>query len=492
MFEVSNTRATVYRCPPDILQALDDALRYPTESAEALQNGFIPPGGTHGGWDGWKRLLRRPRASAPWLPAGLLSKAVEVVRAEGFGVQVDDKRVRPIEGVPDLFDPIELFPYQVEAADAAIKAGMGVLDMPPRAGKTRTMLEIYRRLSLPSIWITPTDAIASQTVEVIDSFFGEGHAHRQTGTKDLRRARSAQVIVCTAQTAVKLPEEIWERLEVLIVDEFHRAASKTYRDISEKAHRTFHRFGMTGTFLRSGNDGLEMLGVLSDVVYKITTAELVELGRLIPTHVAFIPHSAGPKPRGKDWSTLASKGLYDNEHRNSLAAGVAGMLADKGRKVVMLVGTKVQGAKLAKMVEQLVGRGRTDARYRAVEFISTDRKRDVQKSVIKAFNEGADVRVLIGTSLLGEGVDLPVADALVWCRGGKAEVTLIQGAFRVATQHPGKTDAILVDFGDRTHNRLMEHSLERLRIFSEWDLFTIDVLPEVRGFDGWLVDISGP
>ena len=47
--------------------------------------------------------------------------------------------------------------------------------------------------------------------------------------------------------------------------------------------------------------------------------------------------------------------------------------------------------------------------------------------------------------MIGEGVDLPSADALVWARGEKAAVSLIQGYYRVCTKYEGKRYAIVVD-----------------------------------------------
>jgi superfamily II DNA or RNA helicase len=39
---------------------------------------------------------------------------------------------------------------------------------------------------------------------------------------------------------------------VIFVDEFHHASAKQYRDVFKHCAHVFYRYGMTGTFFRSG------------------------------------------------------------------------------------------------------------------------------------------------------------------------------------------------------------------------------------------------
>ncbi len=151
----------------------------------------------------------------------------------------------------------------------------------------------------------------------------------------------------------------------------------------------------------------------------------------------------------------------------------------------MLVSTKAQGRKLASMIESQTPE-RPPTQYKSVEFISTDRRRETQQGILKAFNESNEVQILIGTSLLGEGVDLPPADALVYARGEKAEVALTQNAYRVCTAWPGKENAIIVDFADRHNRHLMKHSKQRLEVFCNDPVFNVEILESVKFFGAWV------
>ncbi len=151
----------------------------------------------------------------------------------------------------------------------------------------------------------------------------------------------------------------------------------------------------------------------------------------------------------------------------------------------MLVATKEQGRRLRRLIQSQIPDRADGAYYHPVEFISTDRRRETQQAILKAYNETDEVRILIGTSLVGEGVDLPPADALVYARGEKAEVMLTQNVYRVCTAWGGKRDAIMVDFADRHAKKLMRHSQQRLGTFYRDPIFDVEVLPGIKYFGAW-------
>jgi superfamily II DNA or RNA helicase len=409
-----------------------------------------------------------------------------------FPVEIDDTRIRPVEGFPEFPHGQEIVDrdYQLQAADQAVKLGRGVLDMPPRSGKTRTMCEIHRRIGLPTLWLAPTDRIVSQTREVLEGFFGSNYVVQQVGAAKPQKASQARVVVCTAATAAKLSPDFYQTREVLCVDEYHHAAARSYHnDIFKKCDHIFYRFGMTGTFFRSGLDGMALHALLSQTIYKITSQELLDRGYLVPTRVVFLPVLA-PRLRGLPDSSFQTShgkmGIHEHQVRNQLAAWAAAILHQAGRRVLVLVGTKRQGRELERLIENFIGRAPEGCRFASVEFLSTDRPRPIQGEIIESFLEGQEVKVLMGTSLLGEGVDLPVADALVYARGEKAEVSLTQNAYRVCTAVPGKKEAIIVDFADRHNKKLMRHSLERLGIYYSESIFSVQVLQHPNEFGVWL------
>ena len=491
LFEVTNSRTSIVGADPYVLWHFDLETRYPTAVAEAQSQGFVLPDQEEGGWDGWIRLLRQPKTMPPWVPTGLLPILERLCTKMKFPYEIHDQRFRPDPGFPELLSqPIIDRDYQLAAADAAVKLGRGVLDMVPRAGKTRVMCEIHRRIALPTLWIAPTDRIVRQTHKVLEGFFGRNYATHLIGAKNESDAYNHHVVLCTAATASRLSPDFYKTREVLAVDEFHHSSAKTYHgDIFKKCDHIYYRFGMTGTFFRSGNDILAMYALISNTIFKITSKELLEKGFLVPTSVAFLPVKS-PRLRGLPDNTFqgghGKMGIHEHKDRNQLVTWATVTLYQTGRKVLILVGTKAQGRRLARMIKSFVRPPPDGCQFQAVEFISMDTDKRILDQILESFLADQEVKILIGTSLLGEGVDLPSSDALVYARGEKAEVTHTQNAYRVCTATPGKKWACIVDFADRHNKKLMDHSLARLSMYHAEDAFAVDVLEDASQFGAWL------
>ncbi len=485
---VTNNWVWAPACPPEMLRVFDREFRYPTAIAAAKEAGFVDPEGENG-WDGWIRLLKTPKMSPPRFPTGLLGRAMRLTTKHGYQPTVDDRRVRPPEDIPEFSSELtdSLRDYQLEAVRLGEAAGRGVFDMPPRAGKTRMMAELTRRIALPVVWIAPTDRIVSQTLAVLHHFFGESYATHLVGGKEQMAAAKFRIVLCTAATAANLSPEFYATRQVLVMDEFHHAGSKQGETIFKLCENIYYRYGMTGTFFRSGEDELAMRALLSNVIYKVTSLELAKRGYLVPTQVLFIPVMA-PRLRGltSDFQTGHGKhGIHEHDGRNAMVANAAVSLWNAGKRVLILVGTKEQGRRIKALIEPALPAKASGAQYGAVEFCSTDMPRPRIVGAIEAFLAG-DVKVIIGTSLLGEGVDLPVADALVYARGEQAEVSLVQNAYRVSTAVEGKHRALIVDFADRHNHKLMRHSHERLSVYHSDPLFQLGVLGHPNEFEPWL------
>lgn len=495
VFQSGNTWTSILRSDPFILEIMDKESRYPTPTAELLK--WQPRNPDKPGWDGWVRLMRKP---APTIgrhyfsfPTGLVPRLSDICRKYGYTPYCDDQRVRPVEGFPEHLRDGQVIvdrDYQIAACDKGEKIGRGVLDMPPRSGKTRTMVELMRRLSLPTIWTAPTDRIADQTRQVIESFFGPHFVTQLVGTKNAVEASHRRVVVCTDATAAALDHEFYQTREMLAVDEWHHGASKRYtQEIFPKCDHIYFRFGMTGTHFRSGNDALAMHSLLSNVIHKVSSAELLRRGYLVPTRVVYLPMPAHPKLRGVGdtfQSGHGKHGIHIHKGRNQLATHAAFYLWRSGRKVLILVGTKAQGYALQKMLMPFLPQPGAGCQFNSVEFVSTDRPRPKQKQILESYLDNQEVQILIGTSLLGEGVDLPNVDAIVYARGEKAEVSLMQNAYRVCTALPGKRDAIIVDFADRHHRKLKGHSHERLDVYYREPTFSVEVLNSINDFVPWV------
>lgn len=478
--QVRNNRTSILNADPYALGFIDKAIRYPSEIAIAKESNIqfdedlVP-------WDGWVRFLHCPKTMPPWFPTGLIEYVTRVLIQCNMPYGIVDERVRPSENLPEMVD-IPLRDYQLEAAKLSCRLGRGVLDMAPRSGKTRIACEIQRRLATTTLWLAPTREILKQTKRVLDSFFWEDYSFLLSGNKDAGKAKKHLVVLTTPNTAHTLDSDFFDTRNCIIVDEFHRAAATMYHNVFKKCDHIFYRFGMTGTFFRSGEDLMAMHALLSNTIFKVSSADLIKKGFLVPTHVVYLPIEGTLRVKKGAYQVSHGKhGIAEHEFRNQLVAQAAVMLSRTGRSVLILVNTKKQG----RILEGILA-GFFSSDYNPVRFVHSGTHEKELRKTLKAFVSKGDVEILIGTSVLGEGVDLPTADSLVYAMGQKAAVSLIQNAYRIGTATQGKTHAILVDFADRHHKKLMGHSLERIETFYHEPTFDITVLDHYKFFKDWL------
>ncbi|MCK5641796.1 MAG: hypothetical protein KAJ19_13420, partial [Gammaproteobacteria bacterium] len=124
IFAITNSRITIHGADPFILHVLDTELRYPSAVTELLQHQKALPQSeelaeANAYWDGWIRLLHKPKVKPPWIPTGLLQTAKRLCDKMGYAVSIDDQREKTEPGFPELSSKIPLRDYQEEAVAAA-------------------------------------------------------------------------------------------------------------------------------------------------------------------------------------------------------------------------------------------------------------------------------------------------------------------------------------------------------------------------------------
>ncbi len=494
VLRIRNTVCTIENATPDMLEAIDEITSYVKDSGLGISNGKRWNIDDQAyAWDGRYRFLKRPENRPPWVPSGLRYLVAWALDQMQVPYHFLDERTEP-QTMDTGIKPIPLFDYQQEAADIISKEPDGVARMPPRAGKTRTFIEIVRRLGLPTLWVAPTRGIVNQTVASASEFLGNNVQAVTSGNWESNT--DTLLTVATAGAMMKLPDKFWKSRHHLIGDEIHHyLANKSWgSQMLKHAKHIYHRKGMTGTFFRSGGDDLALLAYLSRVLYSIDSAALLKRKRLVPTYMAWVPIE-GPKVRttaGEFWAAggHGNLGLAIHDFRNDVVASVAKHLQNKDRTVLILVGTKQQGYEIEKRLSAMYPATPDACEFNSVEFVSTNRKRPVIERILDSFREGQEVKVLIGTSMIGEGIDLPSADALVFAAGGKAAVPYIQSLYRVCTASPGKEYAVVVDFIDRHHRKLLEHSRQRNVILKGDPVFTTSIMNSLNDFVKWSENIG--
>jgi superfamily II DNA or RNA helicase len=435
-------------------------------------------------WDGFKPLLR----TGGWMPTGLVPRAGRLLAKWQVPHIFEDQRIRPQDQIPRWAKPAEpLWAHQERAVMAAYRAGRGVIDSPPRSGKTRIMAELLRMVSAPTVITAPTEPIARQTYEKLLALYRDAEWTCQVGDcagdfflltggvpkklEDVRALGKATVFVATAATAALMSAEWWSKIECLMVDERHHQAADTYHEINDLAVNAYWRWGFTGSNYRSDpGEQIALEACLGRTVASYSIAEMVTAGVLVGGEVEFWPIELA-RMKTIPFAQAYKRGVVESEVRNAaVVQAVNELLADK-RRVLVLVHDIAHGNQLVNLIP-------------GSAFVQGKDGDEVGKAVA-ALHSGK-LQCLIGSPVVGEGLDCPAADALVYAKAKRAKVTHTQDTFRVLTAQPGKRPARIVDFADRFNHHTMEHSIERLRNYRAMGL-KVSVRPSIP-VDGKLPD----
>ena len=135
-----------------------------------------------------------------------------------------------------------------------------------------------------------------------------------------------------------------------------------------------------------------------------------------------------------------------------------------------LYGGELQRQQHGKTLEDMLNKKGRLAKFIYGESSMTDRAWTLDQ-----FEAGA-LDVLIGSSILQEGIDIPCITALINASAGKSSSSYYQKIGRAIRTHKegNKTRAIVVDFVDSV-KWLDKHSKERIRVLKTEPLYQVKI-----------------
>ena len=141
---------------------------------------------------------------------------------------------------------------------------------------------------------------------------------------------------------------------------------------------------------------------------------------------------------------------------------------------MILVTRKVHGVILEKMAKEAGIR---------VAYIFGDSNQTKRDKALDALRKG-QIDLLIGSTILDVGVDVPSVGQIGLLGGGKAEVALRQRIGRgLREKKSGPNVAPVWDYKDRGNKHLQSHSLQRQQAIKETPGFAENILGDHQDFD---------
>lgn len=444
-----------------------------------------------GHWDGFVCLLKyRKEREEAVLSTGLYSRLLKNFsrmnrERDGFDYDLIDDRPEyelvefcTYEDISNhVGKPFHLRYFQEDALDQIMRHRRGLVVAPPRAGKTIVAMELFRRTSLPMLYVVWSLSVAEQAVKNFKDFLpGVKVGRVYDGIVDIE---GCHIVVATAQSLAwafdlnfkkgekptkprgekketVLKESQYKKVRnkcydsrCVVWDEAHHVGIGVARDLSQEFVDAQYVVGLTGTPWREDGADLLLEHVIGPILYHLPYSEAVEAGIILPLDVLILSFRAAEVLQDS-YQQVYEDVIVQDQRYHDLVTGVVDHFRNKGRTVAVIVAREQHGKKLTDWKT-----GISQSVFVYGESTKTERKR--AWSLI----ESRDGTCIVST-LLDEAIDLPSLDVIVVADVRKSGIKAMQ-RLRSMTAREGKQRATAVFFLPTDVPYLEEHASRAIR-----------------------------
>lgn len=290
----------------------------------------------------------------------------------------------------------------------------------------------------------------------------------------MKTAKILQVNIIANEDPDKLMYDFTTESHTYVANGFytnncHHTKSDTWIRTFQACPNAQIRAGLTGTI--DTNDGILMqnlTGIFHQVITRISNKFLIESGYTSRPKILLVPVNepkgledikAPNRQRGSLYREVYKQGIVSNIARNKTIANfVKGYIDSQPGGCLMTVNIIEHGENIIKELEDL------DI---DVEFLHGELDKDVRDDRLARFANG-ELRVLVSTTVIDEGVDVNSIGCLILTAGGKSLRQTLQRIGRgLRLNDFGNGTVTVVDFVDYTHGILLNHSKSRIAIYDD-------------------------
>lgn len=498
-----------------VLQSLMSYQSAGAEYSRAVKDGM---------WDGTSTFFEWGPGR---FPAGFAKPVITELRKRGYQAQLIQKPLPEALGPErpqiDAFGYTEAYSYQPKAVDALIKEGQGVIQVATGGGKSRLSNIAVSRIRRPTLFLTTRSVLMYQMKAAFEAsiayqieqgdHYWKGKSVGVIGDGDWSPRRAITVgMVQTLVARLKGPDRskskveqdrqqkirsqtlrYLQMVEFVVLEEAHEVGGDSYYNVMQACKNARYRMALTATpFMRDDQESnMRLLACTGPVLIRVTEKMLIERGVLATPYFRY--HSVDYEVdrdgldlmkeksilntrlgRSTPWQKAYKLGVIYNKIRNDLIVHEAERFAKRGMPVMILVLQKNHGRLLEK---RLSGAGIKTT------FVFGESNREQRQNALDSLRDGK-TQVLIGSTIMDVGVDVPAVGCVILAGGGKAEVALRQRIGRgLRAKKTGPNVAFIVDFIDRSNGHLKGHSMERLAIVQNTPGFSENVIYAPQDFD---------
>ena len=433
------------------------------------------------------------RATRTWSELPKYIYGIETVRDENYaiarefvpeferlcqerGIEIEWRDLRVTHHPNPLPHGIELWDPQRPAARDLLDddyGHQGVLEAPCGSGKTVILLYVVAELGQPTLILAHTDDLLNQWQDYCRRLLDYEPGLIQGDTYNIKQITLASVMTLARR---HLDNEFLRQWGCVILDEAHHCPAQCFQEVMTQ-FPAYYRFGATATPEREDNLQGLLYAICGPVIAKVERRALKQAGLIMDPVV--IAHDTGfnfPYTNMRQWHALVRALTNDRRRNNQIIENII-REHDSGRHVQLVLSQQIDHlTTLAKILQErrpdiaqellIAGGTKKDRAGRIVRTVGRTKKE--RATIIKAARKG-DVRVLFGTKLADEGLDIPRLDRLHLVFPTRAKGKIAQQVGRIQRIHPGKRDVIVHDYLDEP-KVLRNQWFERRKAYVEMEL----------------------
>ena len=243
---------------------------------------------------------------------------------------------------------------------------------------------------------------------------------------------------------------------ILAIDECHLGGASMYAKVSVHCIGAGMRIGTSGTAFDSDNiiNKMVSVGILGPKIAYISKREMMDAGISCPVRV--FTHLSNTILRAPvlDYTACIETLVYKSIERANI---IGKIIKERPKPILIAVDKTNHGLFLQELLKN--------------QGIETELTHSKDKDIIRkieAFTNG-EIDALISTSVLREGVNMPLIQTIIYASGGISKVSIKQWMGRGERLHVSKTEFEFHDMMD-VGKYVMGHSLKRLKIYQDEDL----------------------
>lgn len=235
-----------------------------------------------------------------------------------------------------------------------------------------------------------------------------------------------------------------------LVSNCHNVSAGTFQDFFKQFGCAL-KFGFSASPARTGDylGYAKIRQFIGSPIIKIESKELLENNVMAKPHIYLVKNIC-KEDDYFDYATAYTEEIVNGERRNRIVKDIVDVYKSG---ILIVVNIVEHGEILQNLIPGSM-------------FISGDTPLDVRQDAIKDFDDGK-LPVLIGTTILQEGISITHMKAMILACGGKSNVAVLQKIGRsLRFKEDEKTDVDFYDFVD-TAKFLSKHSKMRIGLYKK-------------------------